>query len=372
MTTFNLPDLGEGLTEAEIVAWHVGEGDHVIADQPLVSVETDKAVVEIPAPQSGTVGRLIAQAGDIVAIGGALAEIDTGQARDSGAIVGALAGAEQPKTEKPAAPEHVAAPHRAPVRASPAARKLARERHVDLAQLTGSGPGGTIQTSDVIAAASGFAGGEQLRGVRRAMARAMARSHASVVPATVMDTADIGGWPPGEDPTLRLIRAIALACAQAPALNAWFDGDRRLLQDHVDLAIAIDTQEGLFAPVLRAVESREDVAQQLSDLKAAVKDRSIAPEALKGGTITLSNFGMIGGEHAVLVVTPPQVAILGAGRISEKCIVSDGKPQTRPVLPLSLTFDHRAVTGGEAARFLAAVRAELERPSATQTGTQDD
>ena len=340
MTTFILPDLGEGLQEAEIVSWHVAEGGRVITDQPLVSVETDKAVVEIPSPFSGTVVRLLAQEGDVVPTGGPLAEFSTKQAADQGAIVGEIAPA-APAPARQAAGARAAPPERARVKASPAVRKLAQKRNVDLTAIKGTGRDGAILSPDVMAAAA--AGerlrGELLRGVRRAMARAMERSHASVVPATVTETADISAWPEAGNPTLRLIRAIAAACAAEPALNAWFDGERRQLHDHVDLAIAVDTGEGLFAPVLRHVEAGGGTLRQLAEIKAAVKARTIAPDALKDATITLSNFGMIGGEH---------------------------KAAARRVLPLSLTVDPRAVTGGEAARFLAALRAELERPKAPE------
>lgn len=361
MSTFHLPDLGEGLQEAEIVTWHVSEGDHVTADQPLVSVETDKAVIEVPSPFSGTVSRLVARTGDVVPVGGALVEFSGERDTDKGAIVGEIESA-APGRDPVAPPPRGEAPAR--VKASPAVRKLAAEHRVDLAVVRGSGPGGAIQSADVLAAAGGR--GEALRGPRRAMARAMERSAASVVPATVMDHADISAWAADEDPTRRLIRAIATACAAEPALNAWFDGGHRQLHAHVDLALAMDTPDGLFTPVLRGVETPRDLAPELAALKAAVRDRSIAPEAMRDATMTLSNFGMIGGEHAVLVVSPPQVAILGAGRIGTRVTLEDGGPREQRVLPLSLSFDHRAVTGGEAARFLAAVRADLQHP--TETG----
>ena len=356
MSIFTLPDLGEGLNEVEIITWHVSVGDHVIADQPLVSVETDKAVVEVPAPFSGTVASLFAQEGDIVSVGAQLVEIRTGQAEDTGAIVGDIApppvvGA-KPKSQTTG---------RIAIRASPAVRQLAREKGVDLSGVTGSGPDGAILSSDISSAAMQWVRGEELRGVRRSMAKAMARSHSKVVPATVTDRADIHHWPESEEPNLRLVNAVAAACAKEPALNAWFDGQRLQLHDHADIAIAVDTPEGLFAPVLRASDQAGDIEQSIKALRDAVNNRSIRPASLKGATITLSNFGMIGGEFAALVVTPPQVAILGAGRISEACLVVDGTATIRRVLPLSLTFDHRAVTGGEAARFLAAVRSDLER-----------
>lgn len=352
MTTFTLPDLGEGLQEAEIVTWHVSEGDRVTADQPLVSVETDKAVVEVPAPCSGRIARILAAEGDIVKIGAPLVEIDTGKAEDTGAIVGSIKG-------PPPTPPVLPASETGDVKATPAVRRLARELGVDLATIRGSGPGGAILTRDVEAAA-GQAPGEELRGVRRAMAQTMAASHASIVPATVTDRADITSWPDDMKPMPRLVRAIVAACAAEPALNAWFDGSRRQLNDRIDLAIAVDTPEGLFTPVLRDAGAVTDVETRIKALRRAVEDRSIAPEDMKGATITLSNFGTIGGEFAALVVPPPQVAILGAGRISQTCVPVKGRPSVRRTLPLSLTFDHRVVTGGEAARFLAAARADLE------------
>jgi pyruvate dehydrogenase E2 component (dihydrolipoamide acetyltransferase) len=193
------------------------------------------------------------------------------------------------------------------------------------------------------------------------MARAMALSGRAVVPATLTDHANIQAWGPDENPTLRLVRAIGTACAAEPALNVGFDGERRAPHAGVDLAIAVDTPDGLFAPVLRQVDKipAAQLASKIAELRVAVGNRTIAPEALKGATITLSNFGMIGGEHAALVISPPQVAILGAGRIHDAVLAIDGTPAVRRVLPLSLTFDHRTVTGGEAARFMAAVRADL-------------
>ncbi|NNE51730.1 MAG: 2-oxo acid dehydrogenase subunit E2 [Sulfitobacter sp.] len=362
MTEFTLPDLGEGLQDAEIVTWHVTEGDHVVADQPLVSVETDKAVVEIPAPYSGTIARLIAAEGDIVKIGAALVEIDTGQAKDSGAIVGQLD--KKPDVQKAAPPQP--AP-RTGVKATPSVRRLAGEKGVDLATLVGSGPEGAILTRDVEAAAQGVAG-VALRGVRRAMARAMTRSHAVVVPATVTDTADISAWSSSENPTVRLIQAMVAACGMEPALNAWFDGQRRQLHDRVDLTLAVDTPDGLFTPVLRDLQNTTDIDAQIEWAKAAVRDRSISPEDMRHATISLSNFGPIGGAFAALVVSPPQVAIVGAGRISEQAVLVEGKPEAHRILPLSLTFDHRAVTGGEAARFLTALREHLQRPTGPEGG----
>ncbi len=364
MTTFKLPDLGEGLQEAEIVAWHVGVGDHVVADQPLVSVETEKAVVEVPAPQSGRIAKLYGAPGDIVQIAAPLVDFDEAEQADSGTVVGTIPEAQESAAERPAP---VAARVKG-AKATPAVRALARRLGVDLALVSPSGPDGSATTGDVerAAAAVSQAGElEPLRGVRRAMAQNMARAHAEVVPATVTDVANIDAWPPETDPTMRLIRAVVAACAAEPSLNAWYLGlDKgRKLHETIGLGIAMDTEDGLFVPVLRDVGNRDpaDLRRGLEAMKADVKARTVPLEELRGATITVSNFGMFGGQHAALVVVPPQCAILGAGRIHERVAAEGGRPVVRRALPLSLTFDHRAVMGGEATRFLATAIADLER-----------
>ncbi|MCO6440609.1 MAG: 2-oxo acid dehydrogenase subunit E2, partial [Nitrococcus mobilis] len=208
---------------------------------------------------------------------------------------------------------------------------------------------------------------EPLRGVRRAMARTMTRAHSEVVPVTVCDDVDVECWAPGTDITLRLIRSIVAGCRAEPSLNAWYDGHamgRRLLEK-VDLGIAVDSEDGLFVPVLRDVGNRDerDLRRGLDALVADVKARSIPGEEMRGYTITLSNFGTIAGRYSDPVVVPPTVAIIGAGKIRPQAVAVDGKPGVHRILPLSLSFDHRAVTGGEAARFLAAMMTDLARPN---------
>lgn len=366
MRQFLLPDLGEGLEEAEIVAWHVTDGDHVVADQPLVSVETDKAVVEIPSPQSGRIARLFGAKGDLVKVGAPLVEFAEGPEADTGTVVGELR-----RDEKREPPQTLREATRAqPLHILPAVRALARKLDVDLNSVHASGPEGTITRADVERAAKSLteAGpAETLRGMRRAMAQRMAAAGAEVVPASVTDEADIGAWPAGEDATIRLVRGIAAACKAEPSLNVWYNAtasERRLLA-RVDIGIAVDTEGGLIVPVLRNVGERSshDLRAGLDRMRADAMARSIPPEELRGATITLSNFGMIGGRFANLVVVPPQVAIIGAGRIGQRVVVHEGQPAVRAVLPLSLTFDHRVVNGGEAARFLVALKLDLERPS---------
>ncbi|MEW6581656.1 MAG: dihydrolipoamide acetyltransferase family protein [Actinomycetota bacterium] len=372
MRTFVLPDLGEGLHEAEIVTWHVSPGDSVVADQPLVAVETDKAVVEIPAPWSGRIARLHGEPGQIVETGQPLVDFDDGPAPDFNGIVGELPAAE-PVAEPAVARSATPAP-RPPVRAGgivqapPAVRALAKRLGVDLAEVEPTGPGGLATAADVERAAQAPAQDvayEPLRGPRRAMAESMTRSGAEVVPATLTDEADVDAWAPGTRATLRLVRAIVAGCRAEPALNAWLatGAAGRRVHQQVDLGVAVDSPDGLFVPVLRGADrlAPDAVAARLDELIAAVRDRSIPVEDLRGATITLSNFGSLGGRHAVLVVVPPQVAILGAGRAAPRVVAVDGQPAVHRILPVSLTVDHRAVAGGEAARFLAAVVADLER-----------
>lgn len=375
MRVFNLPDLGEGLQEAEIVEWMIAPGDHVVADQPIASVETDKAVVEVPAPYAGTVAKLHGEPGDILKVGQPLvtfAEKGEGAGReDAGGIVGEIARGEEGTARtrgqgrKPE-PER-ASKRRARVKAVPAVRALAERLGVDLAAVSPSGPDGAILGSDVERAArmveeSGPL--EPLRGTRRAMAQRMERSHVEIVPATVVDDADIEAWDPKEDVTLRLVRAIAAACKSEPALNAWYDSRAvgRRLHDKIGLGIAVDTPDGLFVPVLRDIGSRSphELRTGLDRMKADIKARTIPPKELRGATITLSNFGTIAGRYAAPVVVAPQVAIVSAGVIAERVVAVEGRPAVHRLLPLSLTFDHRAVTGGEAARFLAALKCDLE------------
>jgi len=366
MRQFLLPDLGEGLEEAEIVTWHVNAGDRVVVDQPLVSVETDKAVVEVPSPWSGRIARLFGGKGDLIKVGAALVEFAEGEQGDTGTVVGELGQGEKTVRE-------AEAPTPAPARTLqvlPAVRALARKLDVDLNLVQATGPGGTITRADVERAAKSLAEAgpaEPLRGMRRAMAQRMAAAHTEVVRTTVTDEADIEDWRKGEDVTIRLVRAIAAACQAEPALNTWYNaeaGERRLIK-RIDIGIAVDTEGGLIVPVLRNVGERDarDLRAGLDRLRADAAARSIPPEELRGATVTLSNFGMIGGRFANLIVVPPQVAIIGAGRIDQRVLVHNGQPAARRVLPLSLTVDHRVVTGGEAARFLVALKADLERTS---------
>jgi pyruvate dehydrogenase E2 component (dihydrolipoamide acetyltransferase) len=409
MTTFNLPDLGEGLAEAEIVRWHVKTGDQVKVDQPMVALETAKAVVEVPSPYSGVIRILHGEPGDMIATGAPLGEFDVAasqagaraapakaaerpKADDSGTVVGSMPTTNEEEFIETAVAGGNAGAPRERVRAAPAVRALAKRLGVDLARVSGSGRGGLITVDDVMttsgptalhtaatvtalktppssprAAAVAAGEPEKLRGLRRAMAQSMSLARDNVMNCTLFDDADLHRWGKGQDFTTRLLRAIGAGCRAEPGLNAWFDGEaqtRRLLA-RVDVAMAVDTPDGLLVPVIRDVGGRaaEELRRDVDRLKRTARDRTVAPEDLRDFSFMLSNYGMIAGRYATPVVVPPAVAILGAGRLSHDVIAVMGGIEAHLRMPLSLTFDHRCVTGGEAARFLAALMRDLERDS---------
>lgn len=361
---FILPDLGEGLQEAEIVEWHVSAGERVVADQPLLSVETDKAVVEVPSPWSGNVTAILANAGDVLPVGAPLVEINDVSGEDSTAIVGKLGEPALVDTSSDTKIE--GAEVTSIVRTSPAARALAGELGINLAQLSGSGPNGVITRDDVEANVTNRGTPAIRNAARRSMAQSMAKAHTNVVPATITDVADITAWlAPSVDVTVRLVRAICRAASQQRILNSWYDPSGRYgtPPKGVALGLAVDTPHGLYVPVIPRADklSSDDVRTAVKAAITRVRERRPASNTSRTPTITLSNFGPLGGRHAALVVVPPQVAILGAGRAYEMVCWRDDAPARSMALPLSLTFDHRAATGSEAARFLAVARDDLEQ-----------
>lgn len=457
--TFILPDLGEGLPDATIVEWFVKPGDIIKLDAPLVSMETAKAVVEVPSPVSGKVLKLAGGDGDVVVTGTMLAEFEVdpsmpqrAEGQDTGHHHAPPAAAPAPPAPAPVAATTSSEPKRddagtvvgamqssdavrseaavavGGVKAMPAVRAMARKLGVDLSRVRATGADGVATMDDVKRAAAdgsakvGAAGAaapvgatqvatsnttaasvatrvaptdaaaqrtqlsatgkpmrtqppgvsasgqpEQLKGVRRNMARVMADAHTKVVPTTLTDDADIHAWAHGNDMTVRLVRAICVAAKAVPALNAWFDGDNltRTLHPHVDIGIAVDTDDGLFVPALRNADvlDARGVREAITRLRTQVEDRSIPSSELSGYTISLSNFGMFAGRYATPVVVPPCVAIVAAGRARHQITPVLGGFESHKVIPLSLTFDHRVCTGGEAARFLRAMLDDLGLPA---------
>ena len=374
MKIFNLPDLGEGLPDAEIVEWHVETGDEVSEGQTLVSVETAKAIIDIPSPQAGRIARLYGRESDVIETGKPLLAFaghesdevaEMGKApEDSGTVVGEMESTEELIPEAAIG----VAPSATTIKATPAVRALAHRMEVELSMVTPSGRDGLILTDDVRRVARILAEHgpmEPLRGVRRAMARNMAQAHSEVAPATMVEDADITGIESTADITPRLIRALIAGCKAEPSLNAWFDSHangRRVLE-RIHLGLAVDAPQGLFVAVLPDIQNDDDTAivERLGELKEKIKNRSLTPAELRGNSITLSNYGAIAGRYASPVVLPPTVAILGAGKSRDEVVARNGEMVIRHILPLALTFDHRAVTGGETARFMKAVIDDLEK-----------
>jgi 2-oxoisovalerate dehydrogenase E2 component (dihydrolipoyl transacylase) len=419
MTTFNLPDLGEGLPEAEIVAWHVNEGDLVEVDQPMLSVETAKAVVEVPSPYKGKITKLHAKAGDTVETGKPLVEFegaagaakaapekDSRGAKDhdpappsvterespgtgsgqtasagQGMVVGHMASSDEEFVDRAIVGGSAQRRTQGRVRAAPAVRMLAKRLNVSLQSCRATGRHGLVSVDDVLAQANlgtararapspsvpGLTDADRLRGTRKAMAQSMSLSRDEVAMCTIFDDADIEAWPKGQDITARLIRAIVAGAKAEPGLNALFDpvGPARKLMDQVHLAIAVDTGEGLIVPVLRDVgaKSAGQLREALNDLKERTRSRSVSPEEMRDYTFTLSNFGTMAGRYATPLVVPPTVAILGSGKLQRDVVAGATAPEIHTRIPLSLTFDHRCITGGEACRFLGAVIADLNKPN---------
>ncbi|WP_374557230.1 dihydrolipoamide acetyltransferase family protein [Thermomonas sp.] len=440
---FLLPDLGEGLPDATIVEWHVKEGDVIRLDENLVSMETAKAVVDVPSPVSGKVLKLAGGPGDVIVTGTMLAEFEIdpslpqrAEGQDTGHHHGPSHAAPEAAAPAPAAETKTvpieedagtvvgamqvgntvvseAAVAVGGVKAVPAVRATARKLGVDITRVRASGPDGTVTMDDVKRAAAdgsakpgatptvaaraaapapvaaapaqrstlsqsgkpmrtqppGVAASgqpEQLKGVRRNMARVMADAHTKVVPTTLVDDADLHAWIGKQDITARLIRAIVAACKTVPALNAWFDGDSlsRTLHPQVDIGIAVDTDDGLFVPALRNADMLDarGIREGINRLRSQVESRTIPASELSGYTISLSNFGMFAGRYATPVVVPPCVAIVGAGKLCHDVVAVIGGIEVHRRLPISLTFDHRACTGGEAARFLKALLDDLALP----------
>ena len=401
---FRFPDVGEGIAQGEIVRWLVAQGDRVKADQPLVEVETDKAVVEIPAPRAGTILRLPVAAGETIQVGEILAVIGEADGSEAGAapqpeaasVVGRLDAKTMDLPPEPVAaqPEDDALADRR-VLAIPSVRKLARDLGVDLSRVAPSGPRGRIRREDVLRAAPQDTASAQpadtqrdthgaielqpLTALRRTIAKAMVEAATTAVPITTIDEVDISellDWrarsnAAASDVRLTLLpfimKAVVAALKQHPALNASLAEDQQhlILKRYYHLGIATDTPEGLIVPVVKDVDRKSllDLATELQHLVELTNTRRIPLTDLRGGTFTISNYGAVGGIFATPMLHLPQVAILGVGRFMQKPVAYEGAVALRTILPLSLTFDHRVLDGAAAQRFLNAIMAHLADPT---------
>ena len=370
---FRLPDVGEGVVEAEIVAWHIKTGDRVGEDQLMVDIMTDKATVEMTSPVAGLVLATHGEPGERLAVGSPLVEF-------------AL---------EDAAPASVEAPGVNAPLASPATRLRAREQGVSLEQVSGTGPEGRITAADldayvarekpaaIPADVAGTRGGVtevKLTGVRRAIAKKMEATrripHFSYVEEcdlTELDALreDLNSARQSDQPKLTFLPFFIIGLVRVlrkfPRLNAWYDDDAEVLRLHeaVHVGIATQTEAGLSVPVVRHTETRDlwDIARELTRVTTAARDGRCSPGDLTGSTITLTSLGALGGVAATPVINQPEVAIICPNKLVERAVVVDGQIAIRRMMNLSSSFDHRVVDGADAALFIQGLKHTMERPA---------
>ncbi|PTM57590.1 dihydrolipoamide acetyltransferase family protein [Desmospora activa] len=414
---FKLPDVGEGIHEGEIVKFHVKEGDSINEDDVLAEVQTDKAVVEIPSPVTGTVKKLNAAEGEVIEVGSVLAVFDTGDgdaaeetATEEAKAEETPAPAEEKKEEAPAAPAATGKQ----VLAMPSIRKKARELGIDISQVAGSGPRGRITLEDLenfqaggakqeaqpeaeqaapapaakeaaapAPAAQAPQGNEEripLRGMRRTIAKRMAQSVYTAPHVTIMDEVDASEliemrkWakPMAEQRGIKLtympfiIKALVAALHEFPTLNASIDDEKEeiIIKKYYHMGIAAATEDGLLVPVLKDVDRKSmfQLADEMSDLIKRTRERKAGVEDLKGSTFTITNIGAFGGQFFTPIINYPEVAIFGMGKMADRPMAVDGEVVIKPIMNISLSIDHRLIDGDVAARFLNRVKELLENP----------
>jgi len=442
---FILPDLGEGISEAQIVRVLIKEGEQVALDQYLMEVETDKAAVEIPSPFAGIAKQVHVKEGQTVNVGAVIVTFDDGdgapatksppktaaaaaprapdapaKAADRGRSTAASTEADEIRTESPPqaddrprpvpAPSPAQLPGKTVAAAAPAIRKLARELGVDIDSLAGTGPGGRVTKEDVERAKSGTPAAasaptaqrppqpapplpgvadvdkwgkvrrEPLNQIRKTIATQMSRSAYTAVHVTHGDEADITELDRARrslnesthgDPKLTfmsfLIRATCIALRKHPIFNASFDheGWQIIYKDYINIGIAVDTERGLIVPVIRDADrlTLRGIAAALRTIADRVRTNQFAVEDLRGGTFTITNVGALGGTFSTPIINYPEVAILGLGRSRKVPVLRDGQLAQALMLPLNLSFDHRATDGANAARFTSEIKGYLETPT---------
>jgi len=405
---FKFPDLGEGITEGEIKKWLVKVGDVVKEDQSLAEVETDKAVVEVPSPEAGKILRLDHDEGDLVRVGEVLAVIgeegeepaakkvpeeapekapaETVKKRESVSVVGEL-------------------PEEEPVKALPKVRKLAKELGVDLVEIKGTGPGKRITEEDVRKAIPGKEVKERrpkkvpkfdmygwidrrpLKGVRRTIANRMPEWQAKMAQVTSMDVVDVTKLVELRESRKEevakqrgvkltympfVIKAVVEALKEHPILNSALDeeGEEIIIKKYYNIGVAVATEDGLIVPVVKGADQKSilELAEEVRKLAEQAQARKLDLADLKGGTFTITNYGVFGGTYGTPIINYPEAAILGTGKIMDQPMVVNGEVKVRKVMHLSLTFDHRILDGAEAAQFMNALMRYLEEPELLMLG----
>jgi pyruvate dehydrogenase E2 component (dihydrolipoamide acetyltransferase) len=398
---FRLPDIGEGLEEAEIVEWFVAIGDEVLRDQPLVEVLTDKASSELPSPVAGTVLLLGADEGTRLQVGEVLIEIDDGSTAPKVASE-PLSTQTSPTKSQPPTPLPEVAPLTARPKAAPATRRLALDLGVDLTTMIGTGPGGRITVNDVHAAApaststgglsnddstasdglgQAAAGRHALRGIRGVVARNMTQAWTEIPHIHTMDEVDasllidfrdrIRDMDRSGATRVSVLVVAAVATARAlrrfPVVNGHVDGhpgDAMVIPEHIHLGIATATKRGLVVPVVHHADTLDlfTMADRISSVVGAARSDDLSAADLSGATFTITNYGSLGGRFATPIIPPGQGAILGLGAVAERPVAIDGEVVARPTLPMVLGADHRLIDGDLAEAFRRAVADDLAEP----------
>ena len=387
MITVKTPELAESVAEATLLDWQKQPGDAVAEGEILVSVETDKIVLEVYAPQGGVLQEILKKEGDSVVSDEPLARIDE-TAQAASAPAPAPKAAEKPQPAP--APVAAAAPATSEAAAMPSARKIAAERGIELSAIEGSGRGGRITKSDALAATtqsspSAPAAGRETR--REPMSRLRARvaermllSQRQSASLTTFNEADMSAvialrrahrdaFEARHGVKLGFmgffVKAATAALIRHPIVNSSIDGGEILRPNYCDICVAVSAARGLVAPVLRDAE-RMSIAQieaGIADFAARAKDGSLTLEDLTGGTFTVTNGGVFGSMMSTPILNPPQSAILGMHAIKERAVVVDGAVVARPMMNLALTYDHRLIDGADAVLFLVAIKNAIEDPA---------
>ena len=381
---FELPDIGEGLAEADIVRWHVPVGSPIEQDQVLVEVETAKAVVDIPSPAAGTVLHHGAAEGVTLTVGSILAVI--GRPGESWRVHGEGDG-ERPASDRTLQPSGDRSPKRRQGRgqALPVVRRLAREKGVDLSTVAGTGPGGRITREDVMTAVArgsqppvAASADERVRlsMLRRTIARHMSTSWREIPHVTIFDDVDAArllaarralAARHGRDIPMEamVVKALVPVLQRFREFNASLEGDELVLHHSLDVGIAVDTRDGLLVPVIRGAGDLGlmSLADAISDLGSRGKARTLVSGELTGATFTVSNFGALGGGRGTPIIPHGTTAILAIGRALDAPVVRDGAVAIAPMMPLSLAFDHRVIDGGLGQRFVGMLVENLEEPA---------
>ncbi|MFD4369656.1 dihydrolipoamide acetyltransferase family protein [Rhodococcus sp. NPDC058521] len=387
---FRMPDLGEGLTEAEIVSWSVGVGDRVALNQVIAEVETAKALVELPSPYSGVVEAILVAASTTVPVGTPIIRIAADDSADPGpdesdthqVLVGYGPGADPPSRRRRAPTPRTVDPARPD--ASPAARAAARARGIDLTTVRGTGPGGAVTVTDLDSLGSHTettASTVRNAGVRKQMAAAMTTSAFTAPQVTVFLTVDVTrsmelldrirhldafeGLSP--TPLTLVAKAMVTALRDMPEVNAaWDEAEKDVVQHrYVNLGIAAATSRGLVVPNVKNAENATlaELCRAIHELVETARAGRTTPADLQGGTISITNIGPFGMDTGTPLLNPGEAAILCLGLISKRPWIHEGEVAVRDVTTLSLTFDHRVLDGAQASRFLAAIGHMLDDPA---------